>query len=579
MAKARAAFLRALPVLLLLAIYWPAVTSWFFQDDFGWLNLHHDVHSASDLAHALLAPKAHGNIRPLGENAYWLVLPAIFGADSLPLHIVTFLTQAAGVLLIGAIVGRLTKSGIAAFAAQVLWMVNAGLAPALGWSSIYNQVLSGFFFLLAFYFLMRYAEAGKRADWAMQWAAFVLGLGALESNVVYPAVACVYAVLFARPMLRKVLPMFAVSALAVAVHFYFAPPAASGVYAPVLDGRVFSTLWTYWTWVLGPMPFWLTLVLTACVGLLMASSIRRRYYAPLLGLAWFLIPLLPYLPLPDHKMDYYLAVPAIGIAMLGAAATAAGPWRLIAAVGVLVYVGASLPKSITTARWEHARGERMENLVLGVEEIRQGAPRKIILIEGIDTDFFFSGVADLPFRALEIPHVYLAPAEFGSIQAPRELLSKYILPPTLARHALDNGTASLYRFDGTILHRLSDEALPHEDEPHFVNIADDVFSDYLGEGWSDGPHGLRAMKGTAVVRIGGPRNSAEQLYIGVFDTRDIQLKVSANGVELPLEAVARNTDLTEYRAALPASALTWEQMAVSLRAGRSPVLFGYVEVR
>ena len=63
-----------LPVLLLLVLYWPGLTTWFYQDDFGWLSLRHDVHSARDLARALLAPKAHGNMRPLGENAYWLGL-------------------------------------------------------------------------------------------------------------------------------------------------------------------------------------------------------------------------------------------------------------------------------------------------------------------------------------------------------------------------------------------------------------------------------------------------------------------------------------------------------------------------
>lgn len=198
MAKTSRALVRALPVLLLLAVYWPALTSWFFQDDFGWLNLHRDVHSVHDLGRALFAPKAHGNMRPLGENAWWLVLPAIFGADPLPLHIAAFLTQAASLLLLGGIAARLTKSALGAFAAQVLWIANAGLAPALGWSSIYNQVLSGFFFLLAFYFLVRYAQWGKRLDWVMQWTAFVLGLGALEINVVYPALALLYALLSTR---------------------------------------------------------------------------------------------------------------------------------------------------------------------------------------------------------------------------------------------------------------------------------------------------------------------------------------------------------------------------------------------
>ena len=263
MTDTRGAVARALPVFLLLALYWPSVTAWFFQDDFGWLNLHRDVHSTRDLATALFAPKAHGNMRPLGENAYWLVFPSLFGADPLPLHLAAFLTQAASLLLIGSIAGRLTRLRLAAFASQILWMANAGLAESLGWSCIYNQILSGFFFLLAFYFLLRYVETGGPIHWVAQWVAFVLGLGALEINVVYPALAALYALLFARSLLKKVLPMFAVSALAVFVHFHFAPLSASGVYAPVLDARVFSTVWTYWTWALGPMPLWLTILLTA----------------------------------------------------------------------------------------------------------------------------------------------------------------------------------------------------------------------------------------------------------------------------------------------------------------------------
>ena len=132
-----------LPVLLLLVLYWPGLTTWFYQDDFGWLNLRHDVHSARDLAGALLAPKAHGNMRPLGENAFWLGLSAVFGVEPLPFHICTFLTQAASLLLLGSIVRRVVAWAPAWLCAQILWLVNIGLAPAMGWSSIYNQVLGG----------------------------------------------------------------------------------------------------------------------------------------------------------------------------------------------------------------------------------------------------------------------------------------------------------------------------------------------------------------------------------------------------------------------------------------------------
>ena len=51
----------ALPLLLLLALYWPGLTCWFYQDDFGWLRLRQRVHTVSDLPAALFAPEAHGN--------------------------------------------------------------------------------------------------------------------------------------------------------------------------------------------------------------------------------------------------------------------------------------------------------------------------------------------------------------------------------------------------------------------------------------------------------------------------------------------------------------------------------------
>ena len=311
-----------LPVLLLLVLYWPGLNTWFYQDDFGWLSLRHDVHSAGDLARAMFAPKAHGNMRPLGENAYWLGLGAIFGVAPLPFHICTFLTQSASLLLLGSIVRRLVAWTPGGLCAQILWLVNIGVAPAMGWSSIYNQVLSAFFFLLAFYFLLRRIETGGRAYEMAHWAAFVLGLGALEINVVYPALAALYVWFHARPLLKKILPMFAVSAAAVLLHFYFAPPAHAGVYAPHVDAAIGATIWTYWRWVLGPMPEIAAGLMAVCAMVLTVWGLRRGESTALLGAAWFVFPLLPYLPLPEHKMDYYLAVPSIGIAMLGAYAIA-----------------------------------------------------------------------------------------------------------------------------------------------------------------------------------------------------------------------------------------------------------------
>jgi hypothetical protein len=587
MPEIRGSAWRVLPVLLLLVLYWPGLTAWFYQDDFGWLNLRHDVHSVHDLAGALLAPKAHGNMRPLGENAFWLGLSAIFGVEPLPFHICTFLTQSASLLLLGSIVRRLVAWPPAGFCAQILWLVNPGLAPAMGWSSIYNQVLSAFFFLLAFYFLLRHIETGRRAHAFAHWTAFVLGLGALEINVVYPALAAFYVVFHKRPYLKKLLPMFAVSLAAVMAHFYFAPPPHTGVYTPRVDSAIGTTLWTYWRWALGPMPALAAALVAASLIALIVWSLKRRESTALLGAAWFVLPLLPYLALPDHKMAYYLAVPAIGIAVSGAYAM--GRVRKFGAVGrlaivfvILVYTGTSVQASWTVTRWQHAHAEKVEDLVLGVEEIHQSAKGKIILLDGIDSDLFFSGVADLPFRAKSIPGVYLMPGSEARIQAAPDLLSKYVLPQAIARRALSQNRLVAYRFDGQMLYDESVHAgaLWTEDEPRFVNLGDPVFGDYVGTGWHDAANGYRTLDRVGTVRIAAPRGSSENLYIGVFETHDFLPRVRVNGVEAPVALVRRDNDLSEFRATLPPEASHWKRMEVAIENPiHAPLLFGYAEVR
>jgi len=584
---------RVLPLLLLLALYWPGLTNWFYQNDFGWLNLRHDVHPFRALGPALFAPKAHGNIRPLGESAYFLVLSSLFGADALPFRIWAFATQMASLVLLGSIARRLTASRAAGFWAQVLWIANSGLAAAMCWTSIYNQILSGFFLLLALWFFLRYIESGATRDAIGHWAAFVLGLGALETNVVYPAIAAVYALQFARPHLKKVLPMFPVSALFVLVHFRFAPPPHDGAYALHFGGQVFGTLWTYWTWALGPSR--LAAVPLSCVVLgLLVWSVRARQWVPLFGVAWWVIVIGPYLPLSDHRMDYYLTVPVAGLAIMGGSAIAWAwrsiwIWRAAAAACVAIYLGTSLPAAWTIARWHHDRGVRVEDLVLGVADIHEAQPGKIILLDGIDSELFWSGIVDVPFRAMEIPHVYLAPGSEARIQAPADLTVKYILPQALALRALRDGHAVVYQVDGPALrnitarYRATAEALWKPEMPRFINLGDSAFAEYAGAGWdecADGYRGCTMLRRVGTVRVGGPRGPDDRLYIGVFRTTDFHLGVRVDGADLQAEAMRRGGELTELSVGLPAALVGKAEIEVTLSNGEAEALkFGYVELR
>jgi hypothetical protein len=313
----------ALPLAVFIVFYWPGLTIYFYQDDFGWLNLRHEVHGWHDLAPALFSPKAHGNLRPWSENGFFLLFSSLFDADPLPFRICVFLTGCADLLLLGAIVRQLTGDYLCALWTQLLWIANSCLAVAACWTSIYNQFQYIFFILAAFYLFLR-------GRYLAQWIIFLLGFGALEVNVVYPALVALYAILFARPLLKKTLPMFAASGLYAVLHFALAPPVPTGPYALHFDWRMMVTLWSYWKLALGPerlahfiaLPrlavIVATLLLTAMTVAMVALSIRRRDWIPVFAAGWFVILLAPLLPLRDHISDYYVTGPAIGLALLGA---------------------------------------------------------------------------------------------------------------------------------------------------------------------------------------------------------------------------------------------------------------------
>jgi hypothetical protein len=78
---------------------------------------------------------AQGTIRPLTERLFYMGFYKLFGMNALPFRAFVFLTQFANLILICAIVRRLTRSDLAGFLAPVLWMVNSSLSVAISWNS------------------------------------------------------------------------------------------------------------------------------------------------------------------------------------------------------------------------------------------------------------------------------------------------------------------------------------------------------------------------------------------------------------------------------------------------------------
>ena len=248
-AAALAAYL--IPVIACFAVFWPGLDCWFAQDDFAWLGLRYEIHDFAGLLKAMFEPKAQGSIRPWSERVFFLGFHELFGMDALPYRLCVFATQMLNLLLLGRLAFVLERRYVAALFAPLLWGVNVALGVPLSWTSSYNQILCAAFLLCALLLFIHYAQTGERKFYWAQFAIFVLGFGALEINVAYPAVAFAYAFCYAPKRCLSTIPMGAVSAAYIGVHNHYAPKLQSGPYALHFDSSILRTLLTYWSDALG----------------------------------------------------------------------------------------------------------------------------------------------------------------------------------------------------------------------------------------------------------------------------------------------------------------------------------------
>ena len=429
-------------LIFLLAIYWRGLGAWFYQDDFGWLHLG-PVTGFNNLLWTLFAPKAHGNIRPWSEDLFFFGLKALFGINPLPFRIVVFATVAADVVLLATVVRRLTGSALAAASAPILWLANPNVAPALCWTSIYNQSQYLVFVLLAFLLFLR----GK---YWQQILVFVLGLGSLETAVMYPVIVLAYVLLYDRAKLRRTAPLFVISAAYTALHFWAAPAAKSGPYAIQIDGRMFQTLGSYVKLALGfedlshfqaDWPGWLTMLGTAVIGAGLIAAVIVAGRVGWMGLAWFLALLVPMLPLPNHIEEYTLTGPAMGIAIILAAALGRRP-RVIAGVAAL-YLAVCLPAAWDVTSWHVARSRLSRDLVQGIVAYDRAHPNQTLLVTGLSTDQFYAGFVDLPFETFGMKNVFIAPGGGRNVNDTRGFVPLLELPPKTVQARLLAGKAAV----------------------------------------------------------------------------------------------------------------------------------------
>jgi len=536
-----------LPVVFLVWLYRDGFFIWFVNDDFAWLSLLRLVHTRHDLLHEMFTPMAQGTIRPWSERGIFILLEGLFGLDSLPFRIVTFATAAADILLIAWLTLRITGSRVAGFVAPVLWTANSALALVMTWSSAYNEVMCTLFLVSALALFIRYTETGERKFWWWQLVVFSLGFGALEINIVYPALAAAW-VIFAgktpvRAGLRSLAPAAGISTVYFFIHRWAAPLPTSGPYVMSFDASIFKSMAFYWKWSLTPQAMkdfghsnravvFVVALLTLAIAGFVIAELRHRRYLVLFFLAWFVIPLVPLLPLASHRTDYYLTIPLIGLAMLGG--TAAGEYwnapltqRALVVLPIAAYLWAMIPVTRGVTHWWRQKTQAVRTLVLGVNAARETHPGKAIVIKGVNSELFALSLAHSPFYATGVNDVYLAPESALSPPAGPGMVdpATLILDPAVLWHGITHNEVVVYSLESDHLRNITEgytrlmaanegstrpiTARTADRLPTHVDVGNILYSWLLGPTWLPPESGIRWMPASATLRIGVPPGGSQ----------------------------------------------------------------------
>jgi hypothetical protein len=597
-------FFYAAPVVFLVWLFRDGLDAWFMADDFAWLGLLRQVYTPHDLMRVLFEPAAQGTVRPWSERGFFLLFEYLFGLDDFPFRVIAFATMGVNLLLVNRITRKITNSPVAGFVAATVWAANTALMTPMTWSSAYNEPMCGLFLLSAMVLFLRFDETGRRSFWWWQLAVFSLGFGALEINVVYPALAAAYALFAARRENRRRLLISLAPLVAISIIYFFwhravAPIPTTGPYVVHVDGRVFKALALYGKWSLLPVD-WVAFGHSAAVGkmilwigivgiaALLVSEVRRRRTTVWFFAAWWLITIAPVLVLPEHHTDYYLTLPLIGLGMMyGFAVTCGvrefGRWRWAALIPVFAYLWGMIPVSQSATHWTWGQSQQVRGLVLGVQAAREKHPGKTILINGMTASLYHNSVDQGALAAAGMGNVYLTPEATAAVggQDDGADLETVVLDPDALAHAMENDEVVIYSVAGDHLRNITEvfeRSAPSRSRnrlPSRVDAGNPLYSWLLGPTWLSPESGVRWMPGEASVRLRGPDREGSKLELdGFYPEEQLKgkprvLKVFVDGVPVG-DATIRDPESSFQRLFdVPRSAIGRDSIEVELEA--SPV--------
>jgi hypothetical protein len=204
-----------------------------------------------------------------------------------------------------------------------------------------------------------------------------------------------------------------------------------------------------------------------------------------------------------------------------------------------LYLSTAVPVSRHAVHWALNRSLEARHLLLSVGHAQALHPGKIILLDGVSSELFWSAVADKPFPLVGAQEVYLAPGSEDHIRPSPGVLD--VADHVIATGPMFQGLAE----NRLVVYRVGDGPLRNVTKsftalararwmPELarrVDVGQRLLSGQLGEGWYPIEGGYRWMGRTAIVRLPGPGSGNERLYVTGYASAET---VSSGPVALSL---------------------------------------------
>jgi len=220
---------RIIAFLLLLIIFviafilyrW-SLKAYFFQDD--WFSLIiSNVNSLQDFLH-LFAPRRDViYYRPLGMQIPFFISSYIFGLNSIPLHLFSFIIHAFNIYLVFLLSLRLTKKDSVSLISAFFFATSSIHFIPFFWSSTISFPLGLMFFLLTFILFLDWHKTKKPKLFFLMLTTQILSLVTNELALTFPLIAFFYMHIFSKINYRLFIIISIFPALYVILRILYLP--------------------------------------------------------------------------------------------------------------------------------------------------------------------------------------------------------------------------------------------------------------------------------------------------------------------------------------------------------------------